>query len=334
MVQQNVVAAQFLEQVLRLGGQPQFARRKRLELELRMRRLLVNIEQARQIHRAVDGKNLPGLQFKIGAQAFDDFRIGVGLDLQPHGIALAPVVQLGADRFQQVARFFFRQIEIAVAGDAERRRGNDVVAVIHPRGMEGHQVGEKNKVVGPVRGQPHQARQSSRHRDHAGISQRRAAAAAQQKSHAQRLVDHSRKGMRRIHRDRRQQQVEFPLAVLFDESAGARIQFVQAQNADAMLGQRRAQLVVPAVILVVHKLVGIARDHVALFDQRQTVGAGLGVSVFNLLHQPGHAHFEKLIQIAGGDGKKFQPLEQRVLSSCASSRTRRLKASQEASRLM
>ena len=200
-----------------------------------MRCLLVNIEQARKIHRPVDGKHLPGLQLKVGAQALDDFGIGVGLNLQPHRIALAPVMQLGADRLQQVARFFFRQIEIAVAGNAERRRRNDIVAVIHPRGVERHQIGKKDEVVGSVRRQPHQARQGARNRDHAGISERGTPAAAQQKSHAQRLIDHSRKGMRRIHSDRRQQQVEFFLAILFDESAGPRIQFVQSQNADSML---------------------------------------------------------------------------------------------------
>ncbi len=279
-----------------------------------MRRLFVDVEQARQIHRAVDGKYLPGLQFEVGAQAFDDFGIGVRLDLQPHRIAFAPVVQFGAHRFQQVARFFFRQIEIAVAGDAECRRGNDVVAVIHPRGVECHQVGQKDEVVGPVRRQPHQARQGPRHRDHAGVGKRRTAAAAQQESHAQSLVDHSRKGMRRVHRHRRQQQVEFLLAILFDESAGAGIQFVQTQNADAM--RRRAPGAASSfqqLILVVDELVSLAGNHIALLDQGEAVRPGFGVSVFDLLHQSGHAHFEEFIQVAGGDGKKFQALEQRVL---------------------
>ena len=89
---------------------------------------------------------------------------------------------------------------------------------------------------------------------------------------------------------------------------------MQAQNADAMLGKRRPQLVVPAAILVVHKLVGLAGDHIALLHQRQTIGSRFGVAIFNLLHQAGHAHFEELIQVAGRDGKKFQPLEQRVAS--------------------
>ncbi len=53
-------------------------------------------------------------------------------------------------------------------------------------------------------------------------------------------------------------------------------------------------------------------QHIAFFGQRQAVGTGLVVAVFNLLHHGGHAHFEELIQIAGRDGKKLQPLQQRI----------------------
>ncbi len=116
--------------------------------------------------------------------------------------------------------------------------------------------------------------------------------------------------MRRIDRDRRQQQVEFLLAIIFDESPRPRIQFVQSQYANSMLVELRTQLVVPAAILVVDKLVSLAGDQVALFDQREAVGAGLGVAIFNLLHQAGYADFEKFVEIAGGDRKKLQPFQQ------------------------
>ena len=118
--------------------------------------------------------------------------------------------------------------------------------------------------------------------------------------------------MCRVHRDRRKQQVEFLFGIFFNEGAGTRIQFVDPQNADAILRKRGAQLVVPTAILVIHKLVRLAGDHIALFHQGQTIRPRFGVAIFNLLHQSSHAHFEELIQVAGRDGKKFQPLEQRV----------------------
>ncbi len=183
VVQQNIVAAEFLEQILRLGGEPKFARDKSFELEIGMRRLLVNIEQAREIHRTVDGKNLPGLQFEVGAQAFDDFGISIGFDLQAHGIAFPPVMQLSTYGFQQVARFLLRQIKIAIAGDAECGRRYDVVAVIHARRVERDQIGQKDEIVRSLRGQPYQSWQSSWHRDHSGVSERGPAAAAKQETH-------------------------------------------------------------------------------------------------------------------------------------------------------
>ena len=97
-----------------------------------MRRLLVNIEQPRQVHRSVHRKNLPGFQFEVGAQALDDFRIGVGFNLKAHRISLAPVVQFSPYRLQQIAGLFLRQIKIAVAGHTKSCGRNDVVPVIHP----------------------------------------------------------------------------------------------------------------------------------------------------------------------------------------------------------
>jgi hypothetical protein len=179
--------------------------------------------------------------------------------------------------------------------------------------MEGHQIGKEDEVVGTIRGQAHQAGQGPRNRDHTRVSQCGTPAAAKKKSDTQRLVYHSRKGMRGVHCDWRQQKVEFFLAILFDKSARPGIEFVQSENPDSMTGKLGAQLVVPAVVLVVYKLVGIAGDDVALFHQRKTVGSGLGVSIFDLLDQSGHAYFEKFIQIAGGYGKEFQAFEQRIL---------------------
>src|SRR5581483_8651514 len=41
-------------------------------------------------------------------------------------------------------------------------------------------------------------------------------------------------------------------------------------------------------------------------------GPGLGVAVFDLLHQAGDADLKELIQIVGADGEKLQPFEQGI----------------------
>src|ERR1700722_13532213 len=114
-----------------------------------------------------------------------------------------------------------------------------------------------------------------------------------------------------IDRDRREQWIQLFLAVLVDKAASLRVQFVQAQNANAVLGKGRTQRV-PALVLVVDELVRKGRQGVALFGQGQTVGAGLVVAVLDLLHHGSHANLEKLIQITGGDSQKLQTLQKRV----------------------
>src|SRR5258708_38253484 len=119
MMQKDVMPPKFFEQILRLRRQPQLPRGKAAVLEIGTLNLVVNVEHARKVHWPGHRENLPGIELKHRAQTIDDFRIGVRLDLEAYGVALASVMQFGAYRFQQAARLFFLQVEIAVAGHAE-----------------------------------------------------------------------------------------------------------------------------------------------------------------------------------------------------------------------
>ena len=99
---------QFLEQVFRLSRQPQLPRCKRLELQLSMVRVLVDVKQPRQVHRTIHREHLPRIEVEIRAQPLDDLLVRFGFDLQPHRIALAAIVQLGSYRLEQASRLFFR----------------------------------------------------------------------------------------------------------------------------------------------------------------------------------------------------------------------------------
>src|SRR5262252_9022972 len=87
MMQQNVVSAQFLKKVLRLGGQAELPRSKRAILQVGAVHLFIDIEQPNQIYRAVYWKHLPWVEFENGTQAFNNLGIGVSLNLHSHGIA-------------------------------------------------------------------------------------------------------------------------------------------------------------------------------------------------------------------------------------------------------
>ena len=123
---------------------------KRLELQIRPVGLIVEMKESRQVDRAIGAINLPILHLEVAAQPLDHLGVGVGLDFQANGVALAPVVQFGAHRLEQIARLFFLQIEIAVAGDAERGFGDDLVAAIHVHSMGCHQIGQENVILAAI----------------------------------------------------------------------------------------------------------------------------------------------------------------------------------------
>ncbi len=133
MMQQNVAVAQLVKQVCGLAIEAEFARNERLEFEIGAGRCAVQGHDPGEIDRTLGVEDQGLIQLEIRAQAVDDLRIGVGIDLQAHGIAFAPVVQLGAHGLQQRARFFFLEVEIAVARDAKGSAGKDLVSAIHGR---------------------------------------------------------------------------------------------------------------------------------------------------------------------------------------------------------
>ena len=83
------------------------------------------------------------------------------------------------------------------------------------------------------------------------------------------------------------------------------------QHANAPLRQSGPQSV-PALVLVVHKLVGKARQDVSFFAQGEPVGPGFVIAIFNLLHHCRYPNLEKLVEVTGRDGEKLQALEQRI----------------------
>ena len=103
------------------------------------------------------------------------------------------------------------------------------------------QIRKKNEVCSALGGQRHQSRQSPGHSHHARISQRRATPAPEQKTEAKSFVDNARKRVRRIYGDGREQRIQLSFAVLIDEALCLRFKLVQAQYADSVLRQRRAQ---------------------------------------------------------------------------------------------
>jgi hypothetical protein len=83
--------------------------------------VVVEEHQAGEIHGAVAAKDLVLVELEVHAQPLHNLQVGAGLNLQPHRVALAAVVQLHANRLQQRSRLFLLEVEVGVARHAERR---------------------------------------------------------------------------------------------------------------------------------------------------------------------------------------------------------------------
>ena len=262
MVEEDVAGAQVFKDVGGLAAQVQRLGREGRELQIGPLNVAVEEHHARQVHGAFAAKDLVFFQFEVDPQALDDVGVGAGFDLQAHRVALAAVVKLHADGFQQRAGLFLFEVEVGIARDAKGRVGQHLVAAVHARQVLRDQVLQQQVVeLALVGGKADEARQRARHRDHAqNLGAGTAPLGPEQQCQAQSLVEHARKGMRRIDGDGRQKRIDLALEVVLGEVVGFVVQLVPFQQADALLAQFREQVLVPAGVLGVHEAVDFGRQ--------------------------------------------------------------------------
>ena len=109
-------------------------------------RFFVDLEQTLQIDGTAHAKDERFVEFKGGDQALDDFRVRAFFDFQANRFAFAALCDLRVDGFEQVAGFFFFEVEIAVARDAEWSGRQNFVAAIELGGVGGDDVLEEDVV--------------------------------------------------------------------------------------------------------------------------------------------------------------------------------------------
>ena len=148
-------------------------------------------------------------------------------------------------------------------------------------------------------------------------------------------LGNERERMRRIDRQRRQQRKDVAQEMILDPAPLGLGDIAAVDQHDAVLGQhRRADRArSPAgrwpsfetASLMQHQLLG----------RRQAVGAALGDALAHLRLDAGDADHEEFIKVVGRNRQEPHPLQQRDgRGLTASSSTRRLKCSQDSSRLM
>ena len=185
--------------------------------------------------------------------------------------------------------------------------------MVHLHGVRRHQVGKKDVVFAAIaRRQLDQPRQHPRHGHHSHVIGGSAAAPAQQQRLAQRFIDDARKRVGGIDGHWSEQRIKLALAVFGDKRPLLRREFPGPHDANAFLGQFWPQRVVPAAILIAHELVGQPRHQLCFFLGSASVRSRIGLAVLYALHQAAYSNLEELVEIAGGDGQKLDPFQQRV----------------------
>ncbi len=285
VVQQNIALAQLVEHIARLAAQVQRLGREWRKLQVRPLHIGIKEHEPRQVYGPLAAKDLILIELEVHPQPIHNFSVGSGLDFQPHRVALAPIVQLNPDRLQQRTRFLLFKVEVGIPGDPERRMSKHFVATVHAAKILRNQVLQQ-QIVEPIvrRGQTDEPRQCARHRHHP--QHLRAGAAPfcpQQKRQAQSLVENTRKRMRRIDRDRRQQRIDLALKVVLRKSPGLFTQLLPLEQPDALLAQLGHKLVVPAAVLCGHKTVNLRGQHRQRLVRPQSVVARFAVAVLNAL---------------------------------------------------
>ena len=126
------------------------------------------MEEALKIDWPVHGKNERWVEFERAGETIHDFGMSAGFDFEADGPAFPALRDLRVHGVEQAARFFLFEVEIAVAGDAERSGSEDFVAAIELWGIRGNDVVQKNVVNCIVRGgNTEKTRQGARNGNHA-----------------------------------------------------------------------------------------------------------------------------------------------------------------------
>jgi hypothetical protein len=119
--------------------------------------------------------------------------------------------------------------------------------------------------------------------------------------------------MRGVDRDRCEQRVDGGRVVAFDVVACVVAQLAKAEHTDRFLFEGGEQLLAPALVLVVHKVMDAVRQFGENFLRKPPIGTKRAVALLYLLHHSGKAHLDKLVEIASRDGQEFYALEKRII---------------------
>ena len=231
-----------------------------------------------------------------------------GADLDAHDLAEAAAAQLVLDRAHEVVGLVGDR-EVGVARDPEDR----VVDDLHPgeqrREVLGDQVLERDERA-PVADR-HEARQHLLRHLHAREGLDPADRVADDDAERQREVGDVGERPPEADRQRRQHREDLAAEALVERLALLRADLVDADDADAVLGQRRAQVAVEHRRLALEVLAHRRADQLDRLARRAPVLQRRLDPGVDLVVQARDADHEELVEVRGGDRAELHALQQR-----------------------
>jgi hypothetical protein len=277
-VHHHVALADGLEEVAPLGDALRQPLLERRVLEVGPVHLFDHAHQPREVHGSRDHVEVVALEAELAEEeARHRLRHVVG-DFQAHGVAEVALRQLALERLAQVLHLLLLDEEVGVARDAELVAAEHV----HAREELAHVLvqdrGEEDEVGGAVRhvlGQAYHSRQHAR-----GLHDRRARVAPEGVApleldgEVEALVEDPREGMRGVEPDGCQDRHRLAEEVVADPLLLARGPLGAAQEPDALLGERRQDVLVEEAVLALDDALRARRDLAKDLDRREPVGPG------------------------------------------------------------
>ncbi len=271
--------------------------------------------QMRHRKRAVDLVQIHFAQVEKLEEQFAEILGTIGFHFEPDRVAAARSPEFLLDAAEQVVGFFFVDVEIAVPGHAkgvraiENQAGKKIGDVMFDEGGEIDVV--PRLVLAFAARHQDQPRQDARHLDD-GVEHLAAALASRAHQQIVALVQELREGMARIDGERSEHRENFLAEIALRPGGAFRVEIGDVVHANAVLGQRRRDVLFPKRVFGCDQLPRGALDGVEELGGAQAIGPHVARLAFDLLLDAGDADLEKFVEVRAEDGEELDPLDQRL----------------------
>ena len=315
MVQQDIALAQAVQDVLAGRQRGAALRDVRRELQRVVVDFVDHRRQPHDVHRPGAAVEVVGVERELREQEIGEVVRAIGGDLEPQRQAERPMRELALQRVAQVLDVVFVELEVGVARQPELRVRHDVATreeVVQVRMHDRRQQHEGMPRLGDLDRHLDDPRQDARRlddRDPRLPPERIAAGELDDEVEA--LVDDLRPRMGRVEADGRQHGTHFAREIIGGPGRERRRAIDAVDQAHAVCGERRQDVVVEDAVLVVDQLVQLAGDRRVARAQRLRCRVARGGRQVQLLAQAGDANLEELVDVVADDTEIAKPLEQR-----------------------